>query len=121
MKLVRTTINDDEWHIYLVPQSDMRVIKDDDTDPAATTDTDTKEIHIVEEEFEYSILAHEVFHAYAHYLFLWDTELSIKDYEEVMANLFAYKGKAMQKKTDEIYAALLKLRSQGNTEEELTI
>lgn len=121
MKLVRTVINDQEWHIYLVSAADMTVLKDDSDDPAATTDFDTFEMHVIDSELTYRIVAHEINHIYLHSLFLWDTRMSWDEYEEILSNFYAYRGKEIGRKCDIVYEALVSIKDSPREEEDIRV
>ena len=106
----KTSINGDEWTIYLAEDEDD-VIADDGS--AAETDFASREIYVRKSDLDLNVVRHELWHAFAGYTYLEDTDISVANCEEVAACLFADRGSLIINKADECYKRLCELRDNG--------
>jgi hypothetical protein len=103
----QTQINGDLWTIYLTDNDDDVIASED---AGAETDFDKREIYVRPSDLELGTLLHEIWHAFAGYCYLVDTDVDVADAEEVAASLFADRGQTMLDKAKEITDALIRIR-----------
>jgi len=106
---IKKRLHKDKWTISIVTAKEMKKIADDDVTCGLCV-ADEKAIYIREDSVDYSVIAHELWHAYWSYLYLSDTSnVTLDDAEEIGASFFAAEGVEMVKKAKEITTALKKM------------
>lgn len=109
MSYFQTTINEDTWTFYVVEDDDGVIMEEA---AAAETDFNNKEVHFKRSEINLRLVLHEMFHVYAGYLYLKDTnDISINDLEEIFAALFEDKAERIINKSKEIYDKLITIKN----------
>lgn len=107
MSFFQKEINGDVWTFYVVPDDDEVIAEGS----AAETDFVNKEVHFRRDAINITNVRHELYHVYASYLYLADTnEITIADYEEISAAMFADRGKRMLEMSDFILQKLQEIR-----------
>lgn len=104
---MRTTIRGDRWKVEVVSKRRMKELSHLSTETAGLCNKRKKVISLSEKYFSEELVRHELFHAYAWYLYLEDTnEMSVEDLEEIYATLFENDGMRIAKQAKQIYKAL---------------
>lgn len=89
MSKIKRKINGDSWTIRVVDTRAMKKQRADGEHLAGLCVPAEKTIYIHEENLDYGIIKHELFHAYVSYLHLDDTEeVPLSDIEEIFAGMF---------------------------------
>lgn len=95
---IRRRINEDMWTITIVSEREMKKLSGDKATAGLCIPYE-RNIYVREDSVEYSVVSHELFHAYFSYLCLSDTnDIKLDDFEEIGASFFAAKGELMVKK-----------------------
>jgi hypothetical protein len=108
MDFIKTTLNEDNWNIFLI-EDDDEVLSDSET--AAEVHFADKEIYFKRSLVTLQIVLHEMWHVYFGYCYLSDTnDLSLDDIEEISAALFSDKAEKIISRGKEIYKRLIELK-----------
>lgn len=111
---IKRRLHKDKWTFKIVTAK--KIDKEaEDEDVKGLCCIPEKTILIREDQINYDIISHEIFHAYFSYLHLGDTsELTLSDMEEIGANFFAAEGEEMVRKAKRITKELQKLTEENN-------
>lgn len=113
MAEVRANILGDRWTIRVVSEKQMKKIRGADREAAGGLCVPVdRMIYLDKDCVDYTTVAHELFHSYAHSLHLDDTnELKISDAEEIFAAMFSARGDKMVRQAKRIVKDLIKQMS----------
>lgn len=78
------TINDDVWTFVLVTEEEALEM-DDGLGYAAMTDTKEKYMYITESNVSRGVVTHELFHLYVSYFNLNSADITVDQFEEIVA------------------------------------
>lgn len=105
-------INDDTWEAYLITTEELQEL-DASTgdDPLYEGDDETpamvmprkKCLFIVEGHVDKQIIAHELFHIWNEYFFIESADLTVEQYEEVIAKFLEEKLDTFVKMRNKLY------------------
>ena len=86
---------------------------DNSDDIAGLCVASEKTVYFDEDNVDFNVVLHELFHAYFSYLYLDDTnDLKLNDIEEICAKFFENKAELIIKKSKEIHKSLKKLQKE---------
>jgi hypothetical protein len=104
----RVKICDYYWTVRVVSLEEM-IEQTGDSNTAGLTMADTRTILINEDSINFRVMAHELFHAYFHYLHLSDTDdMPLDQVEEIMANWLPAHGETLIRKAKRLTKDLQK-------------
>lgn len=113
LKLKRK-INGINWTFKIISSKEMEEISEEKEPCAGLTVSSEKTVYIDNEDVNYLIIAHELYHVYFSNCYLDDTnDITLLDFEEVAAGLFADRGEEMVRKAKKITRDLQKLMEDG--------
>ncbi len=105
---IKFKINGHNWRIKTVNTDEMREQRADG-DFAGLCVPKDRMIFIDDDNVDFETVSHEMFHAYFNYLHLDDTiDLSINNFEEIMASWFCSNADEVIKKAKQLTKALQK-------------
>jgi hypothetical protein len=107
-KLIK--INGTTWTLKLITAEQMAEEYDKEGEASGLCSPNEKVIYFVAADLEYSIVLHELFHAYCSDLHLTDTnDLGLDDIEEIFAGMFTAKSEKIIRQARRVYKQLLNL------------
>lgn len=105
----RIKVNGSTWTMKLMNSSEMNNIRGDG-EYAGLCSASEKIIYFDKAELAYSVVLHELFHAYASDLHLHDThEIELSDIEEIFAGMFTDKAEKIIRQAKRVHRDLKKL------------
>ena len=109
----RIKIHDDWWQMYIVTEEEaveLDVICNDSTDGfRALTYTSEKCMFVVETYISKDIIAHELFHVYVKYFHMTSAEITVSQFEEVVADFLEENLDKFVKMRNKLYNRFRKL------------
>lgn len=110
-------INDDSWEGYLITEDEaleLDMKKNDIEDGfAALTSTDDRCLFIVETHVTKNIIAHELFHIYVSYFHIDSANVTIHQFEEIVAEFLEVNLSKFIKKQNYIFKKYKQLEGSG--------
>lgn len=110
MRLVRFTYMGEAWTVYLVPESELSSITDNEEDAALVKASD-REIFFSDSHVDIQTVRHELWHMAYHYRYMHDAGLTAEQIEEVSCTQFGHEGAILVRLADKLHAALNRLRT----------
>jgi hypothetical protein len=112
-------VNEDEWQGYLITEDEAKELdeKFNDVDIGFGALTLTKDdgrcLFVVEGHVTKNIIVHELFHIYVSYFCLGSTDVSLDDFEEIIAEFLELHLTKFIKKSNSLYKKFKKLEDSG--------
>lgn len=110
MRLVRFNYMGEAWTVYLVPDSELHSITDNEEDAALVKASD-KEIFFSDSHVNIQTVRHELWHMAYHYRYMHDAELTAEQVEEVSCTQFGHEGPTLVELSAKVYLALDRLKT----------
>lgn len=103
-KTFTITICGERWKYRILPKPKFKQLHGDNSD--AVTETKQKRMDFKPEGVCIGTVRHELFHAYASYLFLNSSNIDKDDYEEIVAEMLEYYWDRMHKQGMQMFENL---------------
>ena len=111
-------LNEDTWEAYLLTDEEAtdldEQLHDTKTGFRALTASDTKCLFLVEDSVTKNIITHELFHIYVYYLYLDSADVTLRQFEEILAEFFEETLDKFIKKRNSLYNRFKKLDDSGS-------
>lgn len=110
--MIKVRINGDLWKIVIA--ADLVSERGEHAEAGGLTDFDNKTISIDPTCLDIETIRHELFHAYAFYLHLADSnDISYADIEEIYAGWFANRAQSVLKQAARVFKKLRSMNVRG--------